>query len=210
MSTKARGFFTWLGNEKEDKPDFVLESKRKSTGRQFGFEIFYNGSFLFSFSCFFPSSSSFQFCPPQVKGRTLTLPSLQQISHLMHFISSYSHPRCLYLFPFLTISEFKRIRHFKLMWNVSLSLQKPYACQIPGCTKRYTDPSSLRKHVKIHSAKEQQVRRKVRHPLKTRISQSSLFLVLKLYFLVVSVSCPRVVDSPHAVFIYTSTTRITN
>lgn len=39
--------------------------------------------------------------------------------------------------------------------------QKPYACQIPGCTKRYTDPSSLRKHVKIHSAKEQQVRRKV-------------------------------------------------
>ncbi|XP_056459252.1 zinc finger protein GLIS1 [Gadus chalcogrammus] len=39
---------------------------------------------------------------------------------------------------------------------------KPYACQIPGCTKRYTDPSSLRKHVKIHSAKEQQVRRKLR------------------------------------------------
>lgn len=31
--------------------------------------------------------------------------------------------------------------------------QKPYACQIPGCTKRYTDPSSLRKHVKAHSAK---------------------------------------------------------
>ncbi|KAK2907769.1 hypothetical protein Q8A73_008842 [Channa argus] len=39
---------------------------------------------------------------------------------------------------------------------------KPYACQIPGCTKRYTDPSSLRKHVKIHTAKEQQVRRKLR------------------------------------------------
>ncbi|CAB1324671.1 unnamed protein product [Coregonus sp. 'balchen'] len=38
------------------------------------------------------------------------------------------------------------------------SLRKPYACQIPGCTKRYTDPSSLRKHVKIHSAKEQQLR----------------------------------------------------
>lgn len=41
-------------------------------------------------------------------------------------------------------------------------LQKPYACQIPGCSKRYTDPSSLRKHVKAHSAKEQQVRKKVR------------------------------------------------
>ena len=26
--------------------------------------------------------------------------------------------------------------------------QKPYACKAPGCTKRYTDPSSLRKHVK--------------------------------------------------------------
>lgn len=29
--------------------------------------------------------------------------------------------------------------------------QKPYACQLPGCTKRYTDPSSLRKHVKNHA-----------------------------------------------------------
>ena len=26
--------------------------------------------------------------------------------------------------------------------------QKPYVCKAPGCTKRYTDPSSLRKHVK--------------------------------------------------------------
>ena len=31
--------------------------------------------------------------------------------------------------------------------------QKPYACKAPGCTKRYTDPSSLRKHVKtVHGA----------------------------------------------------------
>lgn len=28
--------------------------------------------------------------------------------------------------------------------------QKPYACTHPGCTKRYTDPSSLRKHAKTH------------------------------------------------------------
>lgn len=27
-------------------------------------------------------------------------------------------------------------------------MQKPYACKAAGCTKRYTDPSSLRKHVK--------------------------------------------------------------
>ena len=31
--------------------------------------------------------------------------------------------------------------------------QKPYACYAPGCAKRYTDPSSLRKHVKtVHGA----------------------------------------------------------
>lgn len=31
--------------------------------------------------------------------------------------------------------------------------QRPYACQLPGCEKRYTDPSSLRKHVKNHDVK---------------------------------------------------------
>ena len=43
-----------------------------------------------------------------------------------------------------------------------LLFQKPYACQYPGCTKRYTDPSSLRKHVKGGHAKENQSRKKVR------------------------------------------------
>lgn len=34
-----------------------------------------------------------------------------------------------------------------------LGHQKPYVCKAPGCTKRYTDPSSLRKHVKtVHGA----------------------------------------------------------
>ena len=28
--------------------------------------------------------------------------------------------------------------------------QKPYICKQPGCNKRYTDPSSLRKHVRTH------------------------------------------------------------
>merc|ERR1712223_2008608 len=32
---------------------------------------------------------------------------------------------------------------------------KPYKCDVPGCQKRYTDPSSLRKHVKNHSREEQ-------------------------------------------------------
>lgn len=39
--------------------------------------------------------------------------------------------------------------------------QKPYTCQVPGCAKRYTDPSSLRKHVKSHTTKDQQQRKKV-------------------------------------------------
>ena len=30
----------------------------------------------------------------------------------------------------------------------AIVLQKPYVCKAPDCTKRYTDPSSLRKHVK--------------------------------------------------------------
>jgi hypothetical protein len=34
------------------------------------------------------------------------------------------------------------------------TLQKPYACKAPGCTKRYTDPSSLRKHVKTVHGQE--------------------------------------------------------
>ena len=39
------------------------------------------------------------------------------------------------------------------MLNLKYYLQKPYVCKAPGCTKRYTDPSSLRKHVKtVHGA----------------------------------------------------------
>lgn len=32
--------------------------------------------------------------------------------------------------------------------NFSIFVQKPYICDAPGCTKCYTDPSSLRKHIK--------------------------------------------------------------
>lgn len=42
------------------------------------------------------------------------------------------------------------------------SLQKPYVCKIPGCTKRYTDPSSLRKHVKTVHGPEAHVTKKQR------------------------------------------------
>jgi len=39
---------------------------------------------------------------------------------------------------------------------------KPYKCDVPGCQKRYTDPSSLRKHVKNHSREEQEQGARVR------------------------------------------------
>lgn len=46
--------------------------------------------------------------------------------------------------------------------------QKPYVCKIPGCTKRYTDPSSLRKHVKTVHGPEAHVTKKQRSDLMPR------------------------------------------
>lgn len=43
-----------------------------------------------------------------------------------------------------------------------LPRQKPYVCKIPGCTKRYTDPSSLRKHVKTVHGPDAHVTKKHR------------------------------------------------
>uniref|UniRef100_A0A8C2Q627 C2H2-type domain-containing protein n=1 Tax=Cyprinus carpio TaxID=7962 RepID=A0A8C2Q627_CYPCA len=45
---------------------------------------------------------------------------------------------------------------------------KPYVCKIPGCTKRYTDPSSLRKHVKTVHGPEAHVTKKQRGDLPSR------------------------------------------
>ncbi len=47
-----------------------------------------------------------------------------------------------------------------LIENVYI-LQKPYGCQVPDCGKRYTDPSSLRKHMKNHGPKGEKIRKKV-------------------------------------------------
>lgn len=46
--------------------------------------------------------------------------------------------------------------------------QKPYVCKIPGCTKRYTDPSSLRKHVKTVHGPDAHVTKKQRGELMPR------------------------------------------
>jgi len=46
---------------------------------------------------------------------------------------------------------------------------KPYRCEVFGCQKKYTDPSSLRKHVKNHTKEEQeQVKQKTRDSSKIR------------------------------------------
>ena len=47
------------------------------------------------------------------------------------------------------------VKHYMTYLFLSFFLQKPYKCEVLGCTKRYTDPSSLRKHVKSHSQEEQ-------------------------------------------------------
>lgn len=61
-------------------------------------------------------------------------------------------------FKFLKSFRFPIYEYSNLKYSI---FQKPYACQIIGCTKRYTDPSSLRKHVKNHNARDQtQSRRK--------------------------------------------------
>jgi len=39
---------------------------------------------------------------------------------------------------------------------------KPYRCEVFGCQKRYTDPSSLRKHVKNHTKQEQEQAKQTR------------------------------------------------
>lgn len=46
--------------------------------------------------------------------------------------------------------------------------QKPYVCKIPGCTKRYTDPSSLRKHVKTVHGPEAHITKKQRSDVPPR------------------------------------------
>lgn len=55
-----------------------------------------------------------------------------------------------------------------------IPLQKPYVCKISGCTKRYTDPSSLRKHVKTVHGPEAHITKKHRGDTGPRPPGSSL------------------------------------
>lgn len=52
--------------------------------------------------------------------------------------------------------------------SACFSSQKPYICKIPGCTKRYTDPSSLRKHVKTVHGPDAHVTKKQRNDVHVR------------------------------------------
>lgn len=66
-----------------------------------------------------------------------------------------------------SIQSIKTVYPNQIQWSHFFHLQKPYVCKIPGCTKRYTDPSSLRKHVKTVHGPEAHVTKKQRgdiHP----------------------------------------------
>ena len=52
------------------------------------------------------------------------------------------------LFPSFLFPLFSSCFPLHLSPPPSFIFQKPYACPNPGCTKRYTDPSSRRKHMK--------------------------------------------------------------
>ena len=52
-------------------------------------------------------------------------------------------------------------------------MQKPYRCEVFGCQKRYTDPSSLRKHVNNHTKEEQDQVKQVKDYSKTRSKDCS-------------------------------------
>lgn len=53
--------------------------------------------------------------------------------------------------------------------KLDVCLQKPYVCKILGCTKRYTDPSSLRKHVKTVHGPDAHVTKKQRSDAPPRL-----------------------------------------
>ena len=52
-------------------------------------------------------------------------------------------------------------------------MQKPYRCEVFGCQKRYTDPSSLRKHVKNHTKEEQDQVKMTRDNSKGKIKEKT-------------------------------------
>lgn len=74
------------------------------------------------------------------------------------------------------------IKSYFVIQLFTFSFQKPYACSVPGCNKRYTDPSSLRKHVKNHNQKDPQLKKKVHF-------NTSLFVFVS-YFLIINLYLP--------------------
>lgn len=60
------------------------------------------------------------------------------------------------------VKEHSPPRRYLYPNGLSVFWQKPYVCKIPGCTKRYTDPSSLRKHVKTVHGPDAHVTKKHR------------------------------------------------
>lgn len=80
--------------------------------------------------------------------------SLADIPFMLVFKTFNSNPNCL---CFLWCVRLCTLKIFHMLF-----IQKPYVCKIPGCTKRYTDPSSLRKHVKTVHGPEAHITKKHR------------------------------------------------
>ncbi|KAL2087720.1 hypothetical protein ACEWY4_016548 [Coilia grayii] len=108
---------------------------------------------------------------------------------------------CLWLFSHACLSsgqwdrgwEGEEVLVFQALLNNVSSEKKPYACQVQGCLKRYTDPSSLRKHVKSHSTKDQQARKKLRQS--TDLGQDGLSECLTIQPLQACLSPMDMIDS---------------
>ncbi|XP_035760348.1 zinc finger protein GLI1 [Neolamprologus brichardi] len=73
---------------------------------------------------------------------------------LVAFVNSRCNPNGASSYGHLSVSAMRR--------DFMTLTKKPYVCKIPGCTKRYTDPSSLRKHVKTVHGPEAHITKKHR------------------------------------------------
>lgn len=99
---------------------------------------------------------------PQTGPSTRTELTPMRYNNVHIYLLSWLCKLLIYIRDPFIISEVavKYILHSNKI--LSTLLQKPYVCKIPGCTKRYTDPSSLRKHVKTVHGPEAHITKKHR------------------------------------------------
>lgn len=103
--------------------------------------------------------------------RNLTCVNMKAVTRLFRTLQIGPSIRIAHTQTRYRTASFQTLSLFFICWlcpsqliflSMSLYSQKPYVCKIPGCTKRYTDPSSLRKHVKTVHGPEAHVTKKQR------------------------------------------------